>query len=209
MIRGVYPILDVGPLVRPERAAEVVDQLLDGGAKILQLRGKKIDAGPMFELTKALLPRCKTRGAALIVNDRPDIALAAGADGVHLGQDDLPAAEVRRWLPASMIIGVSCHDIGQLERAMKSGAANYLAYGPIFATHTKERPDPVVGLDGLTRARALAQGVPLVAIGGITLDRLPRVRDAGADAAAMISALLGAPDVKAATRAAIAAFERA
>lgn len=206
MIAGVYPILDIGRWASPEAAPQLLAQLLAGGAKQVQLRAKTLPAGALLALARVLQTQARAAGAALLINDRPDVALAAGADGVHLGQEDLPPDEVRRWLPAGMIIGVSCHDLAQLQDAITRGGADYLAYGPIFETRSKDRPDPVVGLEGLRAARALAGDRPLVAIGGITVSRLAEVRAAGATAAAMISELLGADDVTARTREAIAAF---
>jgi thiamine-phosphate pyrophosphorylase len=140
---------------------------------------------------------------AFIVNDRLDVALAAGADGVHLGQDDLPLAAARRVAPAGFVIGVSTHNLAQA-RAAVAGGADYLGFGPCFATATKENPDPVVGLDALAEVCRLP--APVVAIGGITLDTVGAVARAGAAAAAIIGAVNAADDVTAAARTAIARF---
>jgi thiamine-phosphate pyrophosphorylase len=134
----------------------------------------------------------RAAGALLVVNDRVDVALLAGADGVHLGQDDLRPEDARRLLPAGALIGVSTHDRAQVEEAAASGA-DYVAVGPVFATATKERPDPVVGLELVRWARGRV-GVPLVAIGGITAGRAAEVAAAGADGLAVVSAIAGAPD---------------
>ena len=130
-------------------------------------------------------------GALLVVNDRPDVARLAGADGVHVGQDDLAPADVRALLPGG-IVGVSTHDRAQLAAAASSGA-DYVAVGPVFATTSKARPDPVVGLELLRAARGLTRA-PLVAIGGITAENAADVIAAGADGVAVIGALLQAPD---------------
>jgi thiamine-phosphate pyrophosphorylase len=206
-IAGLYPILDVGRWTDADGAPAVLDALLGGGAKWVQLRAKALEAGALLALAKDLAPRCKAKGARLIVNDRPDVAMIAGADGVHLGQEDLPPAEVRRWLPKEMIIGVSCHNMDELRRALEDGVADYLAFGPVFPTRSKVRPDPVVGLDGLAMAVFAARPKPIVAIGGVGLGALPSVRHAGASAVAMISELLGAEDIADRTKRAIAAFE--
>jgi thiamine-phosphate pyrophosphorylase len=206
VIRGVYPILDLAR-VPAERARVTLEQLLEGGAKVVQLRAKTAAAGPLLTLASELAAICRAAGARFIVNDRPDVALLAGAGGVHLGQEDLLAPAVRRWLPTELVIGVSCHSIDQLSAAIEAGGADYLAYGPIFETRSKSRPDPTVGLAGLALARAKAGGRPLVAIGGITVDRVAAVRAAGADAVAMIAGLLDHGEVTARTREAVEAFE--
>jgi thiamine-phosphate pyrophosphorylase len=130
-------------------------------------------------------------GTALFANDRPDLALLAGADGVHVGQDDLPVAEVRRFAPG-LRVGVSTHDLAELERALGE-APDYVAFGPVFATPSKRNHEPVVGLDGLERAHELSvvAKVPLVAIGGIELERAT-LAGAYAEVVSVIGALLPA-----------------
>ena len=128
----------------------------------------------------------------LIINDRVDIALALGADGVHLGQDDLPPEAARELLGPDVIIGFSTHNIDQAIGAARL-PVDYIAIGPIFATLSKENPDPVVGIDGLRRVREQASHMPIVAIGGITERNARSVIEAGADAVAVISALLREP----------------
>lgn len=208
-VRGLYGMVDV-PWVEDASESEAASRaerlgraLLDGGARALQLRMKGAEAGAMLAALAALRPLCEARGARLIVNDRLDVALAGGADGVHLGQDDLPLAEARRIVEATVgrarcLIGVSTHDEAQAEAAAKSGA-DYLGFGPIFPTTSKARPDPVVGVERLA-AVCRAVPVPVVAIGGITLARLDEVARAGASAAALIAAVNAAPDVAAAAR---------
>ena len=131
-------------------------------------------------------------------SDRADVALAVSADGVHLGQDDLPVELARRILNQGKWIGCSTHNLAQVIEADKS-SADYVAFGPIFPTGSKERPDPVVGLEGLRKARE-ATRKPLVAIGGITVENARATIEAGADSVAVISDLIGAPDVAARAR---------
>ena len=206
---GVYPILDVGPHLDAPRAPEAAAALLAGGARVLQLRAKALPGGELLALARVIRALTAGRGATFIVNDRPDVAVLAGADGVHLGQDDLPASAVRPWLPPGMILGVSCHDLGQARAAAEAGVANYIGYGPVFATGSKQNPDPVVGLEGLRAVREAHPALPVVAIGGLGREVLPALAGLGGAGAAMIAALLGAEDVEAATRAAVAAFEGA
>jgi thiamine-phosphate pyrophosphorylase len=133
-------------------------------------------------------PLATAAGVLLFANDRPDLAVLAACDGVHVGQDDVPVADVRRFAPG-LRVGVSTHDLVQLEQALATGP-DYVAFGPVFVTVSKERPDPTVGLDGLVRAAALVAGrIPLVAIGGITRERAPEVARV-ADAVAILSELV-------------------
>ncbi|HEX4945880.1 MAG TPA: thiamine phosphate synthase [Blastocatellia bacterium] len=171
---------------------EIVERLLAGGACLLQLRDKEASAREMFEAAQACLQQTRAVGATLIINDRVDVAMAADADGVHLGQDDLTVAEARALLGPDKIIGISTHSLAQAEAALAT-SANYLAVGPIFSTTTKTNPDPVVGLELLRQVRALTS-LPLVAIGGITLENVRDVIAAGADSVAVISALYPLPD---------------
>lgn len=211
-VRGLYGMVDVPwreDASRDELAshAERLGRaLLEGGATVLQLRMKGAEASVMLAALGALRPLCDVRGARLLVNDRLDVALAGGADGVHLGQDDLPLVEARRILkstardPSRFLVGVSTHDEAQAEAAARDGA-DYLGFGPVYPTTSKARPDPVVGPERLASVcRRVA--IPVVAIGGITLARLDEVARAGAAAAALISAINAAPDVAAAARAA-------
>lgn len=184
-------------------AERLAHALLDGGAPILQLRMKGADARALLAVARVLAPLCRARGATFIVNDRLDVALASDADGVHLGQEDLPLAAARTLAPRPFLIGVSTHDLEQAHAAV-AGGADYIGFGPCFPTATKQNPDPVVGLERLAAACALP--IPVVAIGGITLDHVPAVVRAGATAAALISAVNHAPDVTAAARAVASAF---
>lgn len=184
----LYPITDAR--LTGLTHAEQVAGLTRGGASLIQLREKQAGARQFFRDAEAALRLARERGIPLIINDRVDLALALGADGVHLGQDDLPVEAARRLLGERAIIGFSTHNVEQaLEAARRP--INYLALGPIFPTSSKENPDPVVGLDGLGRVRAaLPPGLPLVAIGGITLENARETLAAGADSLAVISALL-------------------
>lgn len=201
-IRGLYAIVS-----EPEDTGSAVAfalALLEGGASVLQLRVKSRGAGDLYAMARLLAPLCRARGVPFIVDDRLDVALAAGADGVHLGQDDLPLARARRLSPAGFLIGVSTHSLAQAEAA-QAAAADYIGFGPVFATRSKANPDPLVGLEGLARAcRRLT--IPVVAIGGIGLDKVAQVARAGARAAALIAALAEAPDAREAARRAVAAF---
>ncbi len=193
LVRGFYAVLD-----RDDDAlAEALVDPAGAGATVLQVR---IKPGTTREiLTVARRARAITRrvGALLIINDRVDLALAVEADGVHLGQDDLPLAAARALVGAAMLIGVSTHDEAQV-RAAVAGGADYLGFGPVFPTQTKTDPDPVQGIQGLARAVTAATRVPVVAIGGITPCRAAAVAVTGAAAACAISAVNGAPDVGAA-----------
>ena len=134
-------------------------------------------------------------GVKVIVNDRVDIALCAGADGVHLGQDDMPPHAARTLLGEKAVLGFSTHSVGQAVEAVRHLPIDYIAIGPIFATTTKENPDPVVGLEGLRQVRSAIGDFPLVAIGGITRRNATEVFAAGANSVAVISDLLGDPDM--------------
>ena len=163
---------------------EQVRELVGAGVRIIQIRDKRASGKELFEVVVAALEITRPAGVRLIVNDRVDIALAAGADGAHVGQDDLPGESAREILGPSAIIGVSTHSMPQAVAAA-SLPVDYVAYGPIFATSTKEDPDPVVGVDGLRAVRSVV-ALPLVAIGGVTLERAPSVFAAGADSVAVV-----------------------
>jgi len=144
---------------------------------------------------------------SLFVNDRPDVAFLAGATGVHVGQDDLDVEQARRVIGCDKLVGVSTHNLEQFERAAAS-SADYIAVGPVYSTSTKADPDPVVGVDFLRRVRALTDK-PIVAIGGITLERAAAVIEAGADCVAVISGILSAPDPRERARQYIKTLEAA
>lgn len=151
-----------------------------------------------YERATRLREMAKELDVCFLVNDRCDLALAVEADGVHLGQDDLPAHYARRLLGPGKIIGLSTHNADQVTAAARTDV-DYLGFGPLFVTSTKADHDPIIGLDGLRTARSLTR-LPIFAIGGITAERYPEVLRAGADGAAAISAILTASDVSKAVR---------
>ncbi|HSS01172.1 MAG TPA: thiamine phosphate synthase [Kofleriaceae bacterium] len=187
-IRGFYAVLD--------RDDEALARTLVGEARVLQVRLKPrtgpVDAAEVLRVARMARRVCDDVGAALIVNDRIDIALAVKADGVHLGQTDLPLEEARR-ISGDLWIGVSTHDVAQV-RAACAGGADYLGFGPVFTTTTKERPDPVQGIAGLRAAVDAAGGTPIVAIGGIPAESAAEIYRAGARAICAIRAVNGARD---------------
>jgi thiamine-phosphate pyrophosphorylase len=201
---GLYGMVDLGPGSPP--AGRLARALLDGGARVLQLRMKRGSAADMLAVVDELRPLCRAHDATFIVNDRLDVALAGGADGVHLGQDDLPLEAARKLAP-QLIIGVSTHNEAQARDAA-AGGADYIGFGPCFVTTTKENPDPVVGLEKLTAVCRMVAPLPVVAIGGITLERCAEVARSGARAAAIISAVNGAADPAEAARVVASAFTR-
>ncbi len=207
--RGYYAIVDVKDATEAYPAALLVRAraLLAAGPCCLQLRAKRLPAAAMRAAAAALLPACRQARVALCVNDRLDVALAVHADVIHVGQDDLPLAEVRRLLRAAgsdMRVGVSTHSFDQA-LAAAAGGADYIGFGPVFATATKHAPDPVVGIEGLGRVCA-GVAVPVVAIGGVTRANLAAVVAAGAAAAAVISDIDRAFDRSAAAGAVARAF---
>jgi thiamine-phosphate pyrophosphorylase len=183
-----YPILDADRI----SAIPAAEALLEAGARILQFRHKSFFSRSAFQDASRIAELCRSAGALFVVNDRADIAMLLNA-GLHLGQDDLSPADARRILPTPTIIGFSTHNEDQL-RAGDLEPVDYLAIGPIFATGSKQNPDPVVGLDRLRALRTLTSK-PLVAIGGITRELAPQVFEAGADSVAILGDLL--PDVRA------------
>ncbi|HEX5529309.1 MAG TPA: thiamine phosphate synthase [Methylomirabilota bacterium] len=196
----LYAILDRS-VARGRDLPGLLDAVLAGGCRLVQLREKTMPLDELLPLARRLARRCREAGALLIVNDRADLALAVGADGLHVGQDDLPARQARGLLRPNMILGVSTHDPEQARRAVADGA-DYVAVGSIFPTPTKAGFQ-LVGPELIRRVRPEVP-VPLVAIGGITADNAAAVLGAGADAVAVISALCAAPDPEAATRAFLA-----
>ena len=187
----LYPITDVR--LSGLSHAEQVTRLCAGGATLVQLREKHLSPREFYLEAQEALRVARERGIRLIINDRADIALALQADGVHLGQDDLAPEAARRLLGEEAIIGFSTHSLEQAREAARL-PVDYIAIGPVFDTASKENPDPVVGLDGLSRVRQATGAIPLVAIGGITSENALAVLDTGADAVALISALLTHPD---------------
>lgn len=192
MLPRLYAILDVElTRARGVEPRRVLDDWLDAGVRLIQLRAKHETFGPLVTMADDLAGECRRAGALFIVNDRIDVAALVGAAGVHLGQGDLSPAEARAMLVGDPLIGLSTHTDAQMAAALES-AATYLAVGPVFETSTKEKPDPAIGLEGVRRLTLMAKasGRPVVAIGGITLDTAPAVLDAGADSVAVVSDLL-------------------
>jgi len=193
-VLGFYGVLDRDdePLAR---------QLVGpGGSRILQVRIKPATAAALVRVGRMARRVCDQLGASLVINDRVDIALVVGADGVHLGQSDLPLEAARRIAPR-LAFGISTHDLDQVRRAVAQ-RPDYIAYGPVFATTTKQNPDPVQGLDALRAAVLAAGSIPVVAIGGISPAHAPEIYTTGAAALCAISAVNSAADVAAAARAA-------
>lgn len=191
-IPRLYPIL-VPTRIGAGALTEIVEfatELTAGGATLIQLREKHASSREILRLARELR-RVLPQNVRLILNDRADLCVAAGADGVHVGQDDLSPDATRRIVGPERIVGVSTHNPEQVNSADQS-AADYVAVGPVFNTSSKENPDPVIGLEGVKRARALTQK-PLVAIGGITIENCRSVIEAGADSVAVISELLPDP----------------
>lgn len=186
----LYAITDA-PLSGMSHVTQV-EALCAGGARLIQLRDKQLPAYEFCEQARQALTIARRYHAKLIINDRIDVALAIEADGVHLGQDDVPVGAARNLLPPTAIIGFSTHNLIQAEAASKL-PIDYLAVGPVFPTKTKTDPDPVLGLEALTQIRHRIGTLPLVAIGGITLENAAAVLDAGADSVAMVSALISDP----------------
>jgi len=186
----LYPILDAEALARAEvPLAAAARVLYDAGVRWVQYRDKRAsdaDFGKRLRDLRAIFPAGE---AVLLVNDRVHLCAPAGADGAHIGQEDMAPGEARRILGPHYLLGVSTHNPTQLSTAIATGAADYLAIGPVFATGSKENPDPVVGLEGVKAARTLTR-LPLVAIGGITAGNARAAIEAGADAVAVISGLL-------------------
>jgi thiamine-phosphate diphosphorylase len=196
VLPALYAIVD--PLDTGRSPVDLALALLEGGARLLQLRLKDASARDLLDVARAVRPHARRAGALLVVNDRADVARAAGADGVHLGQDDLPVAAARAILPPGALVGLSTHDVEQARAAAATGA-DYLGVGPIFATASKTDALAARGLDLIRAVRAVTP-LPLVAIGGVTPETAPAVRRAGADAVAMIAGLVRTADVTARVR---------
>ena len=188
-----YPILDLS--VRPERSLEeTVRPLVEAGARLIQLRSKQATSREFFEQARKLID-CVPPSVSVIINDRVDVALLCGAAGVHVGQEDLSPVEARKMLGQGKIVGYSTHTAGQL-KSSAAEPADYLAFGPVFATTTKVGAGPVVGLEGLRAARKRTSK-PLVAIGGITPENAAQVIALEADSVAVISAWQDVDDISA------------
>lgn len=186
----LYVIVDTTRFSQPDDLYLFAEELAAGGVTLLQYRNKSGNAGQMLEQAREL-KRLLGSSIKLIMNDRADLCVAVGFDGVHVGQEDLSPDGARKVIGPERWLGVSTHNPEQL-KAADNTSADYLAIGPVFATSSKVNPDPVVGLDGVRTARGLTRK-PLVAIGGITRENCQSVIEAGADCVAVISDLIQAP----------------
>jgi len=186
----LYSILDAGRFLNVAGLITAAEELASAGVTLIQYRNKSGNARVMLEQARELKQRVGGT-AKLIMNDRADLCLIAEFDGVHVGQDDLMPESVRSIIGPERWLGVSTHNPEQLQEADRT-SADYLAIGPVFSTSSKDRPDPVVGLEGVRRARQMTRK-PLVAIGGITRANAASVIEAGADSVAVISDLLREP----------------
>ncbi|MGH9314389.1 MAG: thiamine phosphate synthase [Vicinamibacterales bacterium] len=186
----LYPILDVDlSMSRGWTPVDLAEAFLDGGARLIQLRAKRLASGALLELAGRLVARAGPFGARIVVNDRADIARMAGAAGVHVGQEDVDAGAARAIVGPDAFVGLSAHTADQIEPALRQ-PISYLAVGPVFGTATKDTGYAPGGLDLVRHAAARAGSLPVVAIGGIDLARAPDVLAAGAAAVAVISDLL-------------------
>jgi thiamine-phosphate pyrophosphorylase len=201
----LYVILDRSATAGRD-VGDVLDAVIAGGCRMVQLREKTLASGLLLPIAERLRARCRDAGVTFIVNDRVDVAVAAGADGVHLGQEDLPPRAARPLLRRGMVLGRSTHSLAEA-RAAEAEGADYIAVGSMFATPTK--PDFRLVGPGVLRSIRPAVRVPLVGIGGITPDNAAEVIRAGADGVAVISAVCGADDPAAATRRFLEAIHRA
>ena len=196
LLPRLYPITDT--LISGLSHAKQVERLAAGGASFIQLREKRASPREFYEAALEAISVARRLSVRIIINDRVDIAMAVGADGVHLGQTDIPPEKARKLLGEKRIIGFSTHTLKQALEA-DSMPVDYVAIGPVFQTASKENPDEIVGLEKISEVRRnIAK--PLVAIGGITMQSARAAIDAGADSVAVISDLLSTPDVSARTR---------
>lgn len=194
---SIYLVTDDGCL-QGRALIECVREALEGGVTLVQYRAKTASSAEMYAEALQLKALCDSFNVPLIINDRLDIAMAVGAAGVHLGQDDLPCAAARRILGEDYLIGVSAHNPAEAKAALQSGA-DYLGCGAVFGTATKADVKKL-GTDGLA-AICKAKGLPVVGIGGVTADNYREVRAAGADGAAIVSGILAQPDIRATVKA--------
>jgi thiamine-phosphate diphosphorylase len=199
----VIVITDAG-LAAPRTVPQVVEMALRAGARAVQLRNKGDNARELVSVGRTLRELTRGAGALFFVNDRLDVALALGADGVHLGPDDIPVAAVRRHAPPGFLVGRSADDPRVARTAVEDGA-DYIGCGTVFATTTKVDAGSVIGVEGLGKV-VRAVSVPVVGIGGITPGRVPRVAASGAAGVAVVGAIMAAPDPAAATREILDAF---
>ncbi len=206
ILSGLYLILDAAWVSRCS-LEDVIQEAVDAGVRLIQYRDKSGSMQDAYRRAKALRAMAPLGKVLFIVNDRCDLALAVQADGVHLGQEDLPVALARQIVGRKLLIGLSTHNREQV-RLAPTDEADYLGFGPICPTETKAHHDPVVGVAGLAQVRSLTT-LPVFAIGGITPTAIPSLREAGADGVAVASGILGASDRQEAFRQFMAPFKSA
>ena len=185
----LYPVLDDTRSVNLKQDAL---EIIRAGAKIFQIRAKRLTNREMFDVVQSILPHCIEPGVSLIVNDRVDVCLASRASGVHLGQDDFPVPETRKLLPDA-IIGLSTHNLNQV-RAANDLPVDYISIGPVFPTTSKMNPDPAVGISFLQQARSMTTK-PIVCIGGIQAANIPDLINEGANGIAVIGEIYNGNDI--------------
>ena len=201
MFPSLYAVLDEELMKTP--VVKCAKELVAVGVELIQYRAKKLSPRAYYAACSTLAETLANGNGRLIINDRPDIAAMVGAGGVHVGQDDLAPADARKICGSGRWVGVSTHNLDQVRAAAKA-PVDYIAVGPIFTIYTKKKPDPIVGTSFIREARKLTQK-PIVAIGGITLERAPEVFAAGANSVAVIRDLLEARDPAARARQFLAA----
>ncbi len=192
----LYGIVDLG-YIQPAAAVEMTRALVEGGVDILQLRAKQLAPGEIEAVARRMLPVTRDAGVPLVINDRPAVAAAIGSEGVHVGQDDGSVADARAIVGSSCFVGKSTHSIAQARAALVEGA-DYIGFGPLYATGTKPDYHPI-GLRDIAEVQRFAM-VPVFCIGGVNLPRLPGIIGAGARRVVVVSAFLQAPDVRAEVR---------
>jgi thiamine-phosphate pyrophosphorylase len=202
LLKGLYVVIDTQSLGH-RKHIEVTRQALRGGVAVIQLRDKTHDRGELLPVALEMKKVCARENVLFIINDYLDLAMAVGADGIHVGQTDLPVSVVRKLAPMDMLVGCSVVNVEQALKAQEDGA-DYVAPGAIFPTPTKE--SAAIGLVMLKKIKK-AVDVPVVAIGGINIGNIAKVKKAGADSAAVINAVLGAPSVEDAVRELSTLFE--
>ncbi|HLB05676.1 MAG TPA: thiamine phosphate synthase [Thermodesulfobacteriota bacterium] len=203
-IKGLYAIIDNS--IRSDLSnIEIARRVLAGGARIIQFRGKGLSSRELLEQAREIRELTRKAGATFIVNDRTDIAILADADGVHLGQDDLPIDEARKILGKDKLIGISTHSLEQAVKAQSEGA-DYIGFGPVFGTTTKADAEEAKGSEALKEVKK-GVSIPVIAIGGMNLENLKEVIDAGADGVAVISAVVKAKNIEEATKGFIEVFK--
>jgi thiamine-phosphate pyrophosphorylase len=199
VVEGIYLVADYDLVPDAQRLLKIVEESAGGGASLVQLRAKHLDTRPMVDLAKALVEVLKPFGVPLILNDRADVALAAGAAGLHVGQKDLRVEDARRILGHGAIIGLSVETMAEVEEA-NGLQVDYIAASPVFNTPTKTDTAPAWGLDGLTEVARISKH-PVVAIGGINLSNAKQLANAGAASLAIVTAIMLAEDAREATAA--------